>query len=115
MKRPKYQYLEMNFQHLVLEVRLFEYRHHIYHGDIRKPVSLLLIETFYPAGHPLPGADYDPNHIGVNRACSHSYPLLETIDNHGGLEAYVTAYLDSMTDNPQWQKLIEQAKQLALF
>ncbi len=115
MKRQKYQYLEMNFQHLVLEVRLFEHRHHIYHSDIKKPVSLLLIETLYPAGHPLPGADYDPNHIGVNRACSHSYPLLETIENHGGLEAYVTAYLDSMTDNPQWQKLVEQAKQLTLF
>ncbi len=115
MKRQKHQYLEKNFQHLVLEVRLFEHRHHIYDDGIRKPVSLLLIETVYPAAHPLPGADYDPNHIGVNRACSHSYPLLEAIENHGGLEVYVTAYLDSMTDNPQWQKLVEQAKQLTLF
>ena len=37
MKREKHQYLEMNFQHLVLKVRLFSHRHHIYDQKARFP------------------------------------------------------------------------------
>ena len=116
MIQNNYQSCIVHFHHLQVEARLYDQCHYIYDKEgAKKPVSLLWIKTLFPAGHPLPGADYDPNHIGVGRASSHTYPLRENILNHGGLENHVTAFLASMTDNAQWKKLVEQSQQLTLF
>jgi len=104
----------MKFQHLELEILVRDTIHSI--GTDDNPINLvsMIITCTKPQGHHLPGAE-TRNYIDTDRSSNFSYPALESILTYNSLEDYVTAYLNSMTDNKEWKRLIGQSKQLTLF